>query len=142
MATGNALSQLARMATFVEDDPFFVASALAVYRDDMHLGADDLAAYLGCAADALPRLALCRRPAENSPVYRDEIERIAAFVGAAPARLANIMRHADLAQRRNRAATRGGLMAARDRRSEDSQPHPADTGPNLAGAPADGQQPT
>lgn len=142
MATGDAVSQLARMAASVEDDRFFVASALAVYRDDMRLGADDLAAYLGCAADALPRLALCRRPREDSPVYRDEIERIAAFVGATPARLANIMRHADLAQRRDHSSTRGGLMAARDRRSEDVAQNHAGSDPSTDGPPADGQQPT
>jgi hypothetical protein len=105
-------------AARAEENPFFLASALAAYRRLMGLDDAALAAHLGCSVAALPHLALCRRPEGDSPMFRDDLTRIAAYVGCDPARLAQLLRAAEAADRM-RVASPGALLAARDRRDDD-----------------------
>ena len=109
---------LVAAAARAEDNPFFVAFALAAYRRLMRLDDTALAVHLGCTAPALSRLALCRRPEGNSPMFRDDLARIAEHAGCDPAKLAQVLRAAEAAERM-RAASPGALLAARDRRDDD-----------------------
>lgn len=123
---------MARAATRAESDPFFVAWALAVYRELAELDSAALAARLGCSVAALRRLALCRRPDGESAMFADEVTRIAEHTGCDPARLAQVLRAAENAERMRRTAS-VTLLAARDREREEGpsdedggaeEPHP------------------
>lgn len=122
---------LARAARQAEDDPFFVGSALAEYRRLSSMDNTALAAFLDCDEAALSRLALCRRPEGEEPMFRDEVTRIAGYAGCNAARLASLLRAATTAGRM-RAASPASLLAARDR-----PPHDAWTDqPSVASTPS------
>lgn len=105
---------LARAAARAEDDRFFVGSALAAYRRLRGIDGTALAAELGCEEPALSRLALCRRPEGEGPMFRDEVTRIADYTGCDVARLASVLRAATTAERMRTPAP-ATLLAARDR---------------------------
>lgn len=75
-------AHLSRLARRVEDDPFFLASALRDYARDNGIGAQALADRLGCAVETLPQLALCRRPVPAT--FDHDIATIAARFGIDP----------------------------------------------------------
>lgn len=108
---------MARLARRVEDDPFFLASALKEYALSEGLDGRGLAAALSCPAGTLARLALCRRPRPTPPLFRQDIDRIAAHFGVNADALAQIVRRADALAALGRSVEdeRGTLMAARDR---------------------------
>jgi hypothetical protein len=122
---------LARAAARAEAEPFFIASALAAYRTLAGLDDRQLATWLGCPPENLPRLALCRRPDGESVMFSDEVQRIARYVEGDPGRLAHLLRAVEnLAAMQGAAPT--GLMAAQDREQDGSN------GPR---SPASGAEP-
>lgn len=127
MAAGNTDRLMARAAARAEEDTFFVASTLATFRTLQSMDNAGLAAYLGCTEVALSRLALCRRPAEEGPMFREEVERIAQHTGCNAGSLVNILRAASVAEKM-RGATPGTLLAARDRTPD--EPSIDDTPPD------------
>lgn len=95
-----------------ESDPFFLASALATYREEHAMDDEALASWLGCDTGALPRLGLCRRPRQDAAGFRDDVRRIATDSGIEPLRLQALLREAGAFD-----AVRGSyaaLLAARD----------------------------
>jgi hypothetical protein len=81
---------------------------------------EDLAVLLGCSPEQIFRLALCRRP--DIRTFRQDVERVAAYVGANALRLAEMLREVDAwtaLQETTADSTlqpgSGLLMAARDR---------------------------
>lgn len=120
------------MAARVEREPDFVAYALAAYRRQKGLDAAGLAAYLGCPAPALARLALCGRPEGEGPMFAGRVRRIAEYAGCDPAKLASLLRAVELAET-IAPATPSALLAARDRISE--EPSEYDTTPPPQPAP-------
>jgi hypothetical protein len=116
---------LRHAAQRAEHQPFFVASALAAYRALHNLNETELAAFLGCTPEALPRLALCRLPDASTPRFRPEVERIASFSGVNSLHLAILLRDVDsttalrrLTQSQRQTPEQGFLLAARDRPQE------------------------
>jgi hypothetical protein len=103
---------LARLARRVRDDPFFLASLLALYAESE--GIDD--AGLACPADTLTALRLCRAPREDAAGFREDIGRLAARFGVDADRLIEVVRRGQALRRMRGAApaARGYLMAARD----------------------------
>jgi hypothetical protein len=98
--------------------PFFVAGALRAYQTGHGLCDAELARFLGCPLEALPGLALCRRPDTEGEGFRAEVERIAAYAGADPFRLAQLfcdVATAEALSGARPAAGQGFLMAARER---------------------------
>lgn len=102
--------------------PYFLASALATYRE-LH-GIDDaaLAAALGCTPDALPHLGLCRRPDPAASDFRTAVQQIADYAGITPFPLAALLRDVQVAEAMLDGAPPGAsseghdmLLAARDR---------------------------
>jgi hypothetical protein len=102
--------------------PLFLARDLAEFRALHGFSEVDLAAWLGCAPERLPGLALCRRPALRGPGFRRDVQKISDYVGIRPERLAELLRevdavdafrHSSLSSRAPR--SRGMLLAARDR---------------------------
>lgn len=130
------LARAARQAESDAYDAFFVGSALAEYRRLRSFDAATLAAYLDCDEAALSRLALCRRPEGEDPMFRDEVTRIADYTGCNAARLASLLRAATTAGR-VRAASPASLLAARDRPPDDARPDQ----PPPASAPAPDGEP-
>lgn len=114
---------LRRAAERAADRPFFVAAVLLPWARAEGLDDAALAARLGCPPDLLPRLLLCRRPRPHPRAFHADVTRIATALGLAPARLAEVLRHAEtLAALREQADVVSGLAAARDRESEPEAP--------------------
>ena len=100
---------------------FFLAADLEQFRVRQGMEEGQLARFLGCAPEVLPRLALCRRPDPQSPSFRSDIQRIASALGLQQDRLAQLVRQTDVLKTLGRAgpdadqeAASGLLMAARD----------------------------
>ena len=129
--------RLARAAARAATDRFFVASALAVYRGLVGFDEAQLAAWLSCAVEQVPRLALCRRPDGESAMFAEETQRIAEFAGVDAVRLANLLRAADNLDVL-RTTSPAVLMAAQDRERAAEQEGDAAQGPRLTPPRPDG----
>ena len=133
MVDRDSHSVLGRAAARAEQAPFFLAAALAAYRADTGLDNAALAAELGCAESALPRLALCRQPRGENPMFREDVNRIAAFAGVNATRLAGLLRSVEAASAL-RAAPPAPLLAAQDRGVSEMRA-PYDAGSSETGSP-------
>lgn len=138
------VDHLARLARRVQDDPFYLASALAAYARSESLDDAALAAYLGCTPDTLQRLRLCRAPRTDPIGFRADIELVAGRFGVDPTLLADVVRRASAlrAFRRDTGIHRGALIAARDHqapyRASDAQvPPPATESSRQGDAPVE-----
>ena len=93
-----------RLARRLQADPQFMSYALATYQQHEGLERQDLAQELGLAPEMLLRLALCRRPDPDSPLFAEQVREIADYTLMDEARLANILRQVSslekLAQRK------------------------------------------
>jgi hypothetical protein len=106
------------LAGRVEDDPFFLGSALARFARSEQLDRHGLAQALGCDEGRLSRLALCRRP--RGETFWEDACRIAARFDLHPDTIAEVVRRAEVLEAWNEAeADRGWLQAARDRTDGD-----------------------
>jgi hypothetical protein len=101
--------------------PFFLAADMDHFRSHLGMEETDLARFLGCLPDFLPKLALCRRPDPDSPQFRSDIQRIAGAFGLQTDRLVQLIREVDVLESLGKAAhtieeaeARGLLLAARD----------------------------
>gem|GEM_PF-1035924 len=123
---------MARAVARCATDVFFMAWALERYRSAEGWDEQQLAAYLECTAEQLTRLALCRRPLASSERFVRDVQAIAAYTGANPFRLAELLRavealNAFAVDRPVAAPEQGLLAAARDRQEgehTDSPPVP------------------
>ncbi len=112
-----------------ERRPTFLAAALATYRRTHGVAEDQLAEILRCPIEALPTLALCRRPDPNKSGFRWDVERVASFVGADRVRLAQLLREVEVVETLRgagesfgRVAAEAGLLAAaRDARPDEAE---------------------
>ncbi len=109
------------MAEKARKDDFFLGKTLAEYQSSNALADDDLAKNLRCTPEALDLLALCRCPDDGLDSFRDDVRKIAAFVGCDATVLVLVLREV-AATRALRGASedRGLLMAARDRYEDPS----------------------
>jgi hypothetical protein len=109
--------RIAALARRAQDDPFFLASALADYAQSEELDEGGLAAMLNCSIETLNRLRLCRRPALGSESSWADFARIATRFGVEAEVIAEMVRRSDVlvALRSEGAGTGSMLAAARDR---------------------------
>ncbi len=107
-----------RMARRAEQDPFFMASALAAFRRLQGLDDHALADFLRCPAEMLPHLALCRRPDPTSPRFRSDVTQIATYTRADPDQLVRLLRRVSVLVALEATAQQNLLAAARDRERE------------------------
>ena len=129
MPSGDLVRRAAERAA---EQPFFLASSLLPYARAEQLDHAALAAHLGCAADHLPALLLCRRPTGEGLVFRKDVEVIAQRFSLEAARLAQVIRAADAVVALQRIGTNPSehlLAAARDRLDPDDHPD----GTNVSG---------
>lgn len=121
--------RIAALARRVERDPFFLAAALRDYARSEGLDEPALAVLLACPVGTLAPLGLCRRPRPDPPLFRQDVDRIAACFAVRADRLAEVVRRADAlaALRREATSEQGTLMAARDREEPNPEPPVGET---------------
>lgn len=130
MTSEERLESLKKAARLAGKDPYYLGGILETYQRREGLNLEDLARYLGCVPDLLPRLALCRRPDASALRFRAEVETIAERFGLKAENLAQVVRAADAFRQLSPgmgAFVPGQLMAARDRESpqeETEDPEP------------------
>lgn len=112
---------MAALAQRVQDDDFFLASALALYARTEQLGDQSLAEVLGCDVEALNLLRICRRPRTDDVGFRQDLQRISNHFDVQIGILAEAIRRAEAlsALRQGTSNQRGLMMAARDRIDEE-----------------------
>ena len=106
---------------------FFLAGSLEEFRQNRGIDEAELARFIGCVPELLPKLALCRRPVPESGGFRSDVDRITAAFGLRDGRLVQLLREAESVKALKEAdlalgevTRRGALMAARDAKSEGS----------------------
>lgn len=106
----------------VEREPFFLGHALAAYRRSYSFSDQQLAEFLVCSVGSISRLMLCRLPRDDSKSFREDVLRVAAFAECSPDRLAALIREVAAIESLEKSldASNGMLLAARDRRADDS----------------------
>jgi len=112
------LSHAARRASL---HPFFLGRDLYQFRAHRGIDETNLACFLGCLPELLPKVALCRRPDPDSPRFQSDVHRIADAFGLQADRLVQLVREVDVLKTLGEAAptaeeaeSRGLLLAARD----------------------------
>jgi hypothetical protein len=108
------MNHLETLAKRVEDDPFFLASALKIYSLSEGLDDPGLATRLGCEMEALALLRLCRSP--DASRFREDIDQIVSRYQLDRTALLQAVRLGQtvLQLRRTHAGSEGTLLAARD----------------------------
>jgi hypothetical protein len=112
-----------RAAEQAASRPFFLASVLLPFAQSEGLDDSGLASYLGCPADQLAALLLCRRP--DPRTFGRDVQRLAEQFGLDASRLAETVRLADSLAALGRAPAEpstGFLAAARDREEDEESP--------------------
>jgi transcriptional regulator with XRE-family HTH domain len=108
--------RIASLARRVEDDPYFLAAALATYARAEALSDAQLAQRLGCTTAQLSAVRLCRKPRGSAREFQQDVERIAAAFQIDGTIIAEAVRLADSLQALGQVQVDAGfLMAARDR---------------------------
>lgn len=112
---------LDHLVQLAQERPNLLAGPLHLYKEQEGLDDQQLASLLKCELETLPRLALCERP-RPAPHFREDVERIAAYIHADMLQLAMVIRAAEA---REALSHRSGmapptLLAARDIESEES----------------------
>lgn len=111
---------LETMALWAEEEPFFLASALAAYARSEGLDAPGVAAALGCPVGDLAMLRLCRTPRTEPTEFWEDVTCIATRFGIDPQLLAGVVKRGQVVRRvlEPGPGTARPLMAARDREDE------------------------
>jgi hypothetical protein len=111
---------LETLARRVENEPFFLASTLALFARSEALDDDALCRFLRCPKESFAMLRLCRTPDEEPSAFQRDVKRIAERFGADPDALTEAARRGQTLQRLRQTAAGGTLLAARDA-AEDPQ---------------------
>ncbi len=106
---------------------FFLAADLEEFRAHRGMEEVELATFLGCGPELLPKVALCRRPDPTSPRFRLDLHRVAQAFSLAPDRLVSVIREVDALRALKEAsqaatASQGLLLAAREVHEPPDQP--------------------
>ncbi|HZZ81446.1 MAG TPA: hypothetical protein VFE62_23290 [Gemmataceae bacterium] len=105
---------LENLARRLADDPFFLACPLALFAQSENMNDTQLAQHLGCSAETLVKLRLCRAPKGEPKQFQDDVHRIAQKFGLQAAALAIAVRHGQAILAMQRKAGAATLLAARD----------------------------
>ena len=109
---------LETLARRVENEPFFLASTLALFARSEVLDDDALCRFLRCPPESFAMLRLCRTPEEDPSGFQRDVKRIAERFDADKDALAEAVRRGQALQRLRQAAASGTLLAARDAEEE------------------------
>jgi hypothetical protein len=107
------------LARRVENEPFFLASTLALFARSEELDEEALCRFLRCPRESFAMLRLCRTPDKDPAAFQRDVKRIAERFGADVDALAEAVRRGQALQHLRQTATEGGtLLAARDAEEE------------------------
>lgn len=107
------------LARRVENEPFFLASTLALFARSEEMDEEALCRFLRCPRESFAMLRLCRTPDEEPSAFQGDVRRIAERFGTDENALAEAVRRGQALHRLRQAATGGGtLLAARDAEEE------------------------
>ncbi len=110
------LDALARRA---ENEPFFLASTLALFARSEALDDEALCRFLRCPPESFAMLRLCRTPDEDPSAFQRDVKRIAERFGTDVDALTDAVRRGQALHHLRQAAAAGGtLLAARDAEEE------------------------
>jgi hypothetical protein len=110
---------LETLARRVQNEPFFLASTLALFARSEALDDEALCRFLRCPPESFAMLRLCRTPDEDPSAFQRDVTRIAERFGADENALAEAVRRGQALYRLRQAAMAGGtLLAARDAEEE------------------------
>ena len=116
---------LETLAARAADEPFFLAWLLSAYAFSEGMDDKSLAAALGCPAEEMVMLRLCRTPRTDAKEFWDDVSCIAERFGLDPQRLAAVVKRGRVVRRFQDADQGGGsLMAARDREDDRAPKEP------------------
>jgi hypothetical protein len=94
------LDLLEKLAAGLEDDPHFMAWALAHFRAQENLPTSEaLSKRLGISRRFVVRLGLCTRPESNSPDFGARVRELADFAAIDVTQLATILRQVEFVER-------------------------------------------
>jgi hypothetical protein len=131
---------MARLLAKAEVDHFFLAYRLRSFAEIRSFTDAQLAEFLHCKQDALPRLGLCRCPESSAPSFADDIIRIAGFAPCDSNQLVNVLRETEgimfLRQITTNSTGHNQLLAARDRQENEEHSNSDDrekSGPGASG---------
>lgn len=135
MNTSKTVELLRHAAERAVHNSFFLAADLEQFRLHRRMTESDLARFLGCPSDALPKVALCRRPGPQTPRFQDDVRRIASGLGLDLEQLARLLREVDALRALSRVNSgersvggEGLLMAARDQEATEPEGGDAPSG--------------
>jgi hypothetical protein len=119
---------LARAFDKAAERPFFIAGDLLLYGSLNGMPATGVSSFLNCTQSGLYRIGLCKKPDPLSPLFRSQVEKIAAYASADAQRLGRLLREIDSTRAMQAinqltSPTAGFLMAARDK---EAPPNAAD----------------
>ena len=111
-------TSLERMARRASTDPFFLGFRLAEYSRVHELDEATLAGRLGCEAEVLPMIRLCRAARTDPAGFREDVTCVAEKFGLNSRALAEASKLGVVAIRQEHASVEapGVLLAARDRK--------------------------
>ena len=134
MSEKTPIDLLKHAAKRASTHPFFFAGYLDRFRLHRGMQEDDLADFLGCSVELLPKIALCRQPDPEDSNFHSDVHKIADAFGVHVDRLVQLIREVDSLKAIGGAASfleqitlQGLMMAARDRDTEEpDQEEPED----------------
>jgi hypothetical protein len=107
------------LAGRVENEPFFLASTLALFAHSEALDDEALCRFLHCPPESFTILRLCRTPDEDPSGFQRDMKRIAERFGLDETALAAAVRRGQALQHLRQTPTASGtLLAARDTEEE------------------------
>jgi hypothetical protein len=116
---------LNNLAARAEGDPFFLGHVLAAFARGERLDTAGLTAALGCRAEDLARVRLCRVPRLEPPGFWQDVTQIAERFGLDAERLAEIVKRGRVLDRWQAGRPGDGfLLAARDQDEETAGDEP------------------
>lgn len=96
--TSRTLEQLQLLASSLKNNPEYMAGVFTSYQKIEKLSDAQLMLTLGASPLTFSRLAICKRPAEDSPDFAQELRQIADYANTDFVILANIIRQVDSLQ--------------------------------------------
>ncbi len=106
------------LARRVENEPFFLASTLALFAQSEALDDEALCRFLRCPWESFAMLRLCRTPDEEPSAFQRDVKQIAERFGADVDALTEVVRRGQALQRLRQSRARCTLQAARDAAEE------------------------
>lgn len=117
------MTDLSKLGKIAATTRFFLGSVLQSVAARDALSDEVLASRLGCSAENLARLRLCRAPSYDGPKFIDEIRRIAEYCSVDFPSLLALVKDSYISESISDASSpessSGWLMAARDREQQD-----------------------